>query len=380
MCVHVKKWRKDAQPEWPEAPSDTQLIATTGDVRGRAATQSFPDTGRTGADGVSRGDFAGLDNTRLPSDGRHRSSDAIRQPNDAIRRPGDGIRQPNDAIGRPGDGTQILSGGPGPVSEHDRSFDLRDPWEPAGESAQAHDPYEVTVQLDSVSAQDTRLHAAEGAPGGGSDSSDGPVFVDESGRRSRRFRRLGIAVGIACAVYAVVIVVTLLSGSSDAPWLPVPGQKNDKPASQVDPTSRPAHSALPSGTGTGAGDAPAGSLPTASDGSTPSAHKSGASAAASADPAAPGKSAGPNPTPTKTRSNPGPGVGNPKPTTSVGPTTPASPDPTPSESSVAPTEPTSSGTAPAPGAVADGPASPSPVAEESGPPVASPVPSPENHL
>ncbi len=378
MCVHVKKWRKDAQPEWPEAPSDTQLIATTGDVRGRAATQSFPDTGRTGADGVSRGDFAGLDNTRLPSDGRHRSSDAIRQPNDAIRRPGDGIRQPNDAIGRPGDGTQILSGGPGPVSEHDRSFDLRDPWEPAGESAQAHDPYEVTVQLDSVSAQDTRLHAAEGAPGGGSDSSDGPVFVDESGRRSRRFRRLGIAVGIACAVYAVVIVVTLLSGSSDAPWLPVPGQKNDKPASQVDPTSRPAHSALPSGTG--AGDAPAGSLPTASDGSTPSAHKSGASAAASADPAAPGKSAGPNPTPTKTRSNPGPGVGNPKPTTSVGPTTPASPDPTPSESSVAPTEPTSSGTAPAPGAVADGPASPSPVAEESGPPVASPVPSPENHL
>jgi hypothetical protein len=335
MCVHVKKWRKDAQPEWPEAPSDTQVIPATGEVRGRAATQSFPDTGRTGVDGVSRGDFADLD------------------------------------------GTQVLSGGPRPLPEHDRTFDLRDPWEPAGESPQTHDPHEVTVQLDAVSLDDARLRTAEGAPGG-SDGSDGPVFVDESGRRSRRFRRLGIAVGIACAVYAVVIVVTLLSGSSDAPWLPVPGQKNDKPASQVDPTSRPAHSALPSGTG--AGDAPAGSLPTASDGSTPSAHKSGASAAASADPAAPGKSAGPNPTPTKTRSNPGPGVGNPKPTTSVGPTTPASPDPTPSESSVAPTEPTSSGTAPAPGAVADGPASPSPVAEESGPPVASPVPSPENHL
>ncbi|MEU1159875.1 hypothetical protein ABZ372_03230, partial [Streptomyces sp. NPDC005921] len=68
---------------------------------------------------------------------------------------------------------------------------------------------------------------------GAADGSDAPVFVDASGRRSRRFRRLGMAVALACAVYAVVIVVTLLSGSSDAPWLPVPGQDADKPAGQV---------------------------------------------------------------------------------------------------------------------------------------------------
>jgi len=43
-----------------------------------------------------------------------------------------------------------------------------------------------------------------------------------------------MAVGIACAVYAVVIVITLLSGSSDAPWLPVPGQKDEAPAGKVD--------------------------------------------------------------------------------------------------------------------------------------------------
>ncbi|EGX54393.1 hypothetical protein SZN_38183, partial [Streptomyces zinciresistens K42] len=69
-------------------------------------------------------------------------------------------------------------------------------------------------------------------PGGG-DGSEGPVFVDESGRRRSRFRRLGMTVSLACAVYAVVIVATLLSGNSDAPWLPVevPGRK---PAGKVD--------------------------------------------------------------------------------------------------------------------------------------------------
>lgn len=335
MCVHVKKWRKDAQPEWPEAPSDTQVIPATGEVRGRAATQSFPDTGRTGVDGVSRGDFADLD------------------------------------------GTQVLTGGPRPLPEHDRTFDLRDPWEPAGESPQTHDPHEVTVQLDAVSLDDARLRTAEGAPGG-SDGSDGPVFVDESGRRSRRFRRLGIAVGIACAVYAVVIVITLLSGSSDAPWLPVPGQKDEKPAGQVDPTSRPADSAVPSGTGS----VPAGSTPTASDGTSPSAGTSGASSGASADPAAPGTSTKPDPTPTKSQTNPGTGGGgNPKPSNSVEqPPTSSSPDPTVSESPAGPTETTGPGTGTGTGSVADGPVTPTPVAEEPGTPTASSASSPENNL
>ena len=48
------------------------------------------------------------------------------------------------------------------------------------------------------------------------DASDAPVFVDETGRRGRTFRRIGITVGLACAAYAVVIVGTLLSGYEDA--------------------------------------------------------------------------------------------------------------------------------------------------------------------
>ncbi|MFI8346752.1 hypothetical protein [Streptomyces sp. NPDC085596] len=102
----------------------------------------------------------------------------------------------------------------------------------------AHDPHEVTVQLDSVHADG----ATPADRAGGTDASDGPVFVDESGRRSRTFRRLGLLVAGLCAGYAVVIGVTLLSGSSDAPWLPVP-QKEDKPASRVDSSPVPSASA-----------------------------------------------------------------------------------------------------------------------------------------
>ncbi|MFJ8943096.1 hypothetical protein ACIRG4_07390 [Streptomyces sp. NPDC102395] len=140
-----------------------------------------------------------------------------------------------------------------------------------------HDPDEVTVQLDSP-------------PGNGQDASEVPVFVDESGRRSRTFRRIGIAVGLACAAYAVVIVGTLLSGNSNAPWLPVPGPKDDEPASQVDTgpqpsassggTSDPEESApdRPGSTASGAASAP----PAAS--ASPSARGSAAQPSASASP------------------------------------------------------------------------------------------------
>ncbi|MCZ9344788.1 bi-functional transferase/deacetylase, partial [Streptomyces sp. TRM76130] len=74
------------------------------------------------------------------------------------------------------------------------------------------------------------------------------VFVDESGRRGRLYRRIGIAVGLACAVYAVVMVVTLLSGNSDAPWLPVPGKEDGNPAGKVDTTPLPTGTADPSAT------------------------------------------------------------------------------------------------------------------------------------
>jgi hypothetical protein len=126
-----------------------------------------------------------------------------------------------------------------------------------------HDPNEVTVQIDGVGRQLADL-AAESEQ----DAPDGPVFVDETGRRIRRYRRIGVLVGMACAVYAVIIVSTLLSGNSNAPWLPI-DQKDEKPASKVDTPDRPADPLDPS----------------ASPGSTPSpgASESGSTAPATGD-------------------------------------------------------------------------------------------------
>ncbi|MGW2495413.1 hypothetical protein ACWCV2_13045 [Streptomyces pseudogriseolus] len=123
---------------------------------------------------------------------------------------------------------------PGPG---DTGTAVRDPWqEEPGTLEATHDPHEVTVQLDAV--QIGAGGVLSRTPGAGAAPEAAPVFVDESGRRNRLYRRIGLAVGLACAGYAVVMVATLLSGNSDAPWMPVPGQE-DKPAEQVETTSRP---------------------------------------------------------------------------------------------------------------------------------------------
>ncbi|AVV42349.1 hypothetical protein C6376_13855 [Streptomyces sp. P3] len=143
------------------------------------------------------------------------------------------------------------------------SSDLRDPWgeKPGGPDGEGADPGEVTVQLDSLK---------QGRPDGADAASDVPVFVDESGRRSRTFRRIGIFVGIACGAYAVVIVAALLSGNAGAPWLPVPvpGQADDKPAAgEVDSSSAPDDSAS-SGPGAPGPVRPGGTGATASGSAT----------------------------------------------------------------------------------------------------------------
>ncbi|MFG2647314.1 hypothetical protein [Streptomyces sp. NPDC048436] len=92
-------------------------------------------------------------------------------------------------------------------------------------------------------------------------------------------------VGIACAVYAVIIVGTLLSGNSSAPWLPI-GPKDEKPASKVDTPDRPADSADPS----------------ASPGATPS---PGASESGSTAPATGGSDASDRSKPDKGKDKPG---------------------------------------------------------------------------
>ncbi|MEU8955842.1 hypothetical protein AB0C93_16225 [Streptomyces sp. NPDC048518] len=105
-----------------------------------------------------------------------------------------------------------------------------------------HDPNEVTVQIDGLGRQLAELPAEPGREG----AADGPVFVDETGRRGRRYRRIGMIVGVACAGYAAVIVATLFSGNSSAPWVPMPDPKDDKPASKVDTPHRPTDAVGPS--------------------------------------------------------------------------------------------------------------------------------------
>ncbi|CAM5573676.1 hypothetical protein SCANM124S_06035 [Streptomyces canus] len=340
MCVrvkNVKKWREDAQPEWPEAASGTQDIPTT-----RGTAQTFSETGETGTTGV-RDDDGNRDFPGAPRADR-------------------------------GEGAPESAG---------RRTVVRDPWDESGSGAgHAHDPHEVTVQLDGVGLNgDDRV---EGRPGGegGSESSDAPVFVDESGRRSRRFRRIGIAVGLACAVYAVVIVITLLSGNSNAPWLPMTGPKDDAPAGKVDTSPIPAESTKPS---VPAGVIP-GTTPTVSGGVTPAPGVSGTAPGATVNPGKPGTSADPSATATQPGGNPTVSADpstqptqsvTPPPSPSVTPPVTTSPDP-----SVAPTETTGAGSA-GPGTVADGPPSPAPVTSEasgttapvpSGAPLASPSP------
>ncbi|MFF7162570.1 hypothetical protein ACFZBP_14620 [Streptomyces sp. NPDC008086] len=266
---------------------------------------------------------------------------------------------------------------------------VRDPWAERDEAAEVagggdgapgatHDPHEVTIQLDGVGLQlDNMLRAAKDAPGGGGEGSDGPVFVDESGRRSRRFRRIGMAVALACAVYAVVIVATVLSGNSDAPWLPVEGPK-EQPAGQVDTPPLPAESApAPSGTGS----VSPGVSPTADAGTTPSPGAGVSEPGASAGVESPGASADPKPSATKPSVKPDTDpTQDPDPT--VEPTVP-DPDPTPTDGG-GPTEtPTDTPTVdePGTGTVADGPSDPSPIAQEPGATAPAPAaPSPEYTL
>ncbi|OKI90741.1 hypothetical protein AMK11_05690 [Streptomyces sp. CB02414] len=190
---------------------------------------------------------------------------------------------------------------------------LRDPWRDSTDvdadastaADHTHDPHEVTVQLDAVQLGDGVLRRADGPQRGksGAEGSDGPVFVDASGRRSRLYRRLGIAVGVACAVYAVVIVSTLLSGNSNAPWLPVDGQQEGKPAGQVDTTPLPSRSARPSATAsTGPQTSPSAGagVTTAPDVDAPAPGTSGSARQ-------PGTSADPEPDPSQTSAGTEPG-------------------------------------------------------------------------
>ncbi|MFJ4952162.1 hypothetical protein [Streptomyces sp. NPDC088760] len=195
----------------------------------------------------------------------------------------------------------------GPAESADVVGSPEAPGPVAGPPAPAPGPDDATVQLDDVRLGAPGTAAAVDEPRG----SDGPVFVDESGRRSRRFRRLGQAVAVACAGYAAVIVATLLSGNSAAPWLPVPGQHEDKPASKVDTSPLPSASTTPTPPGTGAVTGPGvGTAVTGTavpGGGSPVAADVSASVAPSAATAsAPGTTASPSPAVPSTGETPAP--------------------------------------------------------------------------
>lgn len=248
------------------------------------------------------------------------------------------------------------------LSENERSSELRDPWGelPGGTDGEARAADEVTVQLDPLQERSDGADAA----------SDVPVFVDESGRRSRTFRRIGILVGTACGAYAVVIVAALLTGNAGAPWLPlpVPGQGDDKPAAgKVDSTPAPDGSGTPrpgrpgfglpdgpgataSAQGAASGKPGAGASPAASGSAAPSAGVSAVARPAASGSARP--SAGPTASPSPA----------PKPSSPVIAPTPSVPPPA---SSPAASPSAASSPSPAGGAstnVAGGPPEPAPAA------------------
>ncbi|MCZ4515241.1 hypothetical protein O3Q52_45440 [Streptomyces sp. ActVer] len=199
----------------------------------------------------------------------------------------------------------------------------QDSWQESEHPEHTHDPHEVTVQLDGVGRQleDWLVQQAKGAPST-KEASDGPVFVDETGRRSRRYRRIGMAVGMACAVYAVVILTTLMSGNSSAPWLPELGQEqDDKPAGKVEIPPLPADSAGPSGEVN-----PSPGVTPSAGGTVSNSPGAGTSTGPSASPTGTGKSADPKPSATNTKP-----ATSPKPS-NTGPSNPppSSPDPEPS--------------------------------------------------
>ncbi|MFF9867783.1 hypothetical protein ACF1G0_20545 [Streptomyces sp. NPDC013953] len=178
--------------------------------------------------------------------------------------------------------------------------------------------------------------------------SDGPVFVDESGRRSKKLRRLGWVLAAACAVYAVTLVVAVIGGNSSAPWLLIPGPAGEEKADTTQVV--PATSASP-GAGDTTGDTPGAPAPTDSTGAViPRPSGPASSDGIPAGPADPRSSASPATGPSADTGRPAePGTGE-QPTpvrpTSGGPSQPPVPTPEPGDPTDPPTTPTDEPTEP----------------------------------
>ncbi|GGX08311.1 hypothetical protein GCM10010297_32070 [Streptomyces malachitofuscus] len=384
------------------APSRGEQVdgpsASRDDRAGRAAPARDGDDGPT----APRGDRADAGRETAPRDADRTAALLRKEAADAPRgERASGVRDTGPAAESPdGEQTTVLRSPragagakrPWPASSAGAAAGaaVRDPWqeeEPSGEAvAVTHDPHEVTVQLDAVQFADGVLRRAPARPNAGQEGSDGPVFVDESGRRSRRYRRIGMTIGLVCAGYAVVIVATLLSGKSDAPWLPVPGQQQEQqPAGKVETTPKPGETDATPGAGTSLlpGGSPSPGAPT-----LPEPGASIAAPGTTADPDEPGATADPKPSQTRKTQKPGTGSDDdpaseaPAETPTTAPADPPPPADDPAPETTAPTDGSAGGTdvtgvdtnaaAPAARPVAD--ESPDAEPEPSAPPAA---PSPE---
>lgn len=185
-------------------------------------------------------------------------------------------------------------------------------WQENAGTGHTHEPHEVTIQLDGLGRQ---LRDLPVEPIAVQESDEGPVFVDESGRRSKKLRRIGWVLAAACACYAITLAAALVGGDSSAPWMPGLGQAGDQKPEHVE--IQPAPTDLESAVAT-PGAPPGKPAPEDSVGTVP--RPSGSSAGSSSPAAAPPPAATPAPRPASSGTGADPGGG---------PAAPASSAPTP---------------------------------------------------
>lgn len=224
-----------------------------------------------------------------------------------------------------------------------------------------YEPHEVTVQLGGLGRELPAPGVRSGPAGGDATPvTDSPVFVDVSGRRGRKYRRIGWLLAFACASYAVLLVFTVVGGDSTAPWLLIPGPATGKKADTARTPAGPVASRAPGAGAPGATPAPGPVDDVSTDAPEPATAVSqgvwavaprpdtpvappgravkGAGAAASRAPGTSGKPAPPAGAPGDGSTDPAAGVSAP-PSGAGGGHTPPPSAPAPSDSATAPTGP-----------------------------------------
>lgn len=128
-----------------------------------------------------------------------------------------------------------------------------------------------------------------------------PVFVDATGRRARRIRRIAVGLAIGVCGYGVVVVISLLGGPVPPNvLLPLPGVANGPAAAQTATSATPHATAA---TRAGGGNPATGLGP--GSGTAPAASRTGAPGASPTAATAPGTSAAASPTAAASRVPPG---------------------------------------------------------------------------